>query len=163
MHADSLYPVTVATTAAYACPNVTARDKRVRLNIPPIAHMRAPFVAEGNFALESLLDELSYELAMDPIELRLRNYAAVHPQTGLPWSSKALRECYEAGAERFGWAQREPAVGAMRDGRWLVGYGMAGMTFIQNHANARRVRRSAATAPHTPAAAQPTSARAPAP
>jgi len=64
----------------------------------------------------------------------LRNYAAVHPQTGLPWSSKALRECYEAGAERFGWAQREPAVGAMRDGRWLVGYGMAGMTFIQNHA-----------------------------
>ena len=64
----------------------------------------------------------------------MRNYAAVHPQTGLPWSSKALRECYEAGAERFGWAQREPAVGAMRDGRWLVGYGMAGMTFIQNHA-----------------------------
>jgi CO/xanthine dehydrogenase Mo-binding subunit len=134
MHGDSLYPVTIATIAAYACPNVTARDKRVRLNIPPIAHMRAPALAEGNFALESLLDELSYELGMDPIELRLRNYAAVHPQTGRPWSSKALRECYQAGAERFGWAQRKPAVGAMRDGRWLVGYGMAGMTFIQNHA-----------------------------
>jgi xanthine dehydrogenase YagR molybdenum-binding subunit len=134
MHSDSLYPVTIGTTAAYACPNVTARDKRVRLNIPPIAHMRAPALAEGNFALESLLDELSYELEMDPIELRLRNYAEVHPQTGLPWSSKALRECYQAGAERFGWAQREQAVGSMRDGRWLVGYGMAGMTFIQNHA-----------------------------
>src|SRR5215831_10327710 len=134
MHGDSLYPVTIATIAAYACPNVTARDKRVRLNIPPIAHMRAPALAEGNFALESLLDELSYELAMDPIELRLRNYAAVHPQTGLPWSSKALRECYKTGAERFGWAQREPAVRTMRDGRWLVGYGMAGVTFIQNHA-----------------------------
>jgi xanthine dehydrogenase YagR molybdenum-binding subunit len=134
MHSDSLYPVTIATTAAYACPNVIARDKRVRLNIPPIAHMRAPALAEGNFALESLLDELSYELGMDPVELRLRNYAEVHPQTGLPWSSKALRECYQAGAERFGWARREPAVGAMRDGRWLVGYGMAGMTFIQNHA-----------------------------
>jgi hypothetical protein len=125
MHSDSPYPITAATTAAYACPNVTAHDKRVRLNIPPIAHMRAPALAEGNFALESLLDELSYQLGMDPIELRLRNYAAVHPQTGLPWSSKALRECYQAGAERFGWAQREPAVGAMRDGRWLVGYGMA--------------------------------------
>src|SRR5215510_8613751 len=137
MHSDSLYPVTVATTAAYACPNVAARDKRVRLNIPPIAHMRAPGLAEGNFAVESLLDELSYELGMDPIELRLRNYAAVHPQTALPWSSKALRQCYEAGAEWFGWAQREPAVGAMRDGRWLVGYGMAGMTFIQNHAKGR--------------------------
>jgi xanthine dehydrogenase YagR molybdenum-binding subunit len=133
MHSDSLYPVTIATTAAYACPNVTARDKRVRLNMPPIAHMRAPALAEGNFALESLLDELSYELGMDPIELRLRNHAADDPQTGLPWSSKALRECYEVGAERFGWAQREPAVGAMRDGRWLVGYGMAGMTFFQNH------------------------------
>ncbi|HEX6449457.1 MAG TPA: xanthine dehydrogenase family protein molybdopterin-binding subunit [Trebonia sp.] len=129
MSSDSPYPITLATTMAYDCPNVIARDKRVRLNIPPIAHMRAPFIAEGNFALESLLDELSYELRMDPIELRLRNYAAVHPQTGLPWSSKALRECYEVGAERFGWAQREPAVGAMRDGRWLVGYGMAGVTF----------------------------------
>lgn len=129
MGSDSPYLITTDTTAAYACPNVTARDKRVRLNIPPIAHMRAPGQAEGNFALESMLDELSYELGMDPIELRLRNYAAVHPQTGLAWSSKALRECYEAGAERFGWAQREPAVGAMRDGRWLVGYGMAGVTF----------------------------------
>jgi xanthine dehydrogenase YagR molybdenum-binding subunit len=66
---------------------------------------------------------------MDPIELRLRNYAEVHAQTGLAWSSKALRECYKVGAERFGWARRDPAVGAMRDGRWLVGYGMAGVTF----------------------------------
>src|SRR5262252_3269583 len=134
MSSDSLYPITIGTTAAYACPNLAARDKRVRLNIPPITHMRAPGIAEGNFAVESLLDELSYELAMDPIELRLRNYAAVHPQTGLPWSSRALRECYEVGAERFGWARRERAVGAMRDGRWLVGYGMAGVTFIQSHA-----------------------------
>jgi CO/xanthine dehydrogenase Mo-binding subunit len=129
MGSDSPYPVTFGTTAAYACPNVAARDKRVRLNIPPIAHMRAPGEAEGNFALESLLDELSYELGMDPVELRLRNYAEVHPQTGLPWSSKALRECYQVGAERFGWARREPAAGAMRDGRWLVGYGMAGVTY----------------------------------
>src|SRR5215467_13180557 len=148
MQSDSLYPVTVGTTAAYACPNVITRDKRVRLNIPPIAHMRAPALAEGNFALESLLDELSYELAMDPIELRLRNYAAVHPQTGLPWSSKALRECYKTGAERFGWAQREPAVGSMRDGRWLVGYGMAGVTFLnaQSKCQARATMRRDGTA-----------------
>jgi xanthine dehydrogenase YagR molybdenum-binding subunit len=139
MHSDSPYPITSDTASAYACPYVIARDKRVRLNIPPIAHMRAPGQAEGNFALESLLDELSYELGMDPIELRLRNYAAVHPQTGLPWSGKALRECYKVGAERFGWAQREPAVGAMRDGRWLVGYGMAGVTFnpLQGKCRAR--------------------------
>jgi CO/xanthine dehydrogenase Mo-binding subunit len=96
--------------------------------------MRAPGEAEGNFALESLLDELSYELGVDPIELRLRNYAEVHPPTGLPWSSKALRECYQVGADRFGWARRESAVGAMRDGRWLVGYGMAGVTFTHYQA-----------------------------
>jgi xanthine dehydrogenase YagR molybdenum-binding subunit len=144
MHSDSPYPITTGTTAAYDCPNVAARDRRVRLNIPPIAHMRAPGEAEGNFAIESLLDELSYELGMDPIDLRLRNYADVHPQTGLPWSSKALRECYQAGAERFGWAERHPAVGAMREGRWLVGYGMAGVSFShyqdksQAHATIRR-------------------------
>lgn len=134
---DPLYPLTMGTAAAYACPNVVARDRRVRLNIPPVAHMRAPGEAEGNFAVESLLDELSYELGMDPIELRLRNYAEVHPQTGLPWSTKALRDCYEVGGERFGWAQRDPAVGSMRDGRWLVGYGMAGVTFGHYQAKCR--------------------------
>ena len=91
--------------------------------------MRAPAVAEGNFALESALDELSYELRLDPIELRLRNYAEVEPNSGLPWSSKALRECYLVGAERFGWAKRTPEVGSIRDGHWLVGYGMAGVKY----------------------------------
>jgi CO/xanthine dehydrogenase Mo-binding subunit len=60
---DPHYPITSGTTAAYACQNVVTRDRRIRLNIPPIAHMRAPGEAEGNFALESLLDELSYEPA----------------------------------------------------------------------------------------------------
>jgi CO/xanthine dehydrogenase Mo-binding subunit len=129
MASDPPYPITMGTTAAYACPNVMARDRRLRLNIPRVAHMRAPGEAEGNFAIESMLDELSYELGIDPIELRLRNYAEVHPQTGLEWSSKALRECYRVGAERFGWSERDPGVGSMRDGRWLVGYGMAGVTF----------------------------------
>ena len=78
--------------------------------------MRAPGEAEGNFAIESMLDELSYELGIDPIELRLRNYAEVHPQSGLPFSSKALRECYRIGAERFGWTARNPRVGSMREG-----------------------------------------------
>src|SRR5258708_21574459 len=96
--------------------------------------MRAPGEAEGNFALESLLDELSYELGVDPIELRLRNYAEVHPPTGLPWSSKALRECYQVGADRFCCARREPAVGAMRDRPWLGGYGVAGVTFTHYQA-----------------------------
>jgi CO/xanthine dehydrogenase Mo-binding subunit len=129
MGTNLLYPIPMGTVAAYACPNVSARDKRVQLNILPVAHMRAPGEAEGNFAVESMLDELSYSLAIDPIDLRLRNYAEVHPQTGNEWSSKALGQCYEVGAERFGWSQRNPEVGSMRDGRWLVGYGMAGVTY----------------------------------
>ncbi len=71
------------------------------------------------------LDELAYELGTDPLELRLRNYADVHPHTGRPWTTKALRDCYEKGAERFGWALRTPGPRSMRDGRMLIGYGMA--------------------------------------
>jgi xanthine dehydrogenase YagR molybdenum-binding subunit len=96
--------------------------------------MRGPGTTEGNFAVESALDELSYTLRIDPIELRLRNYAEVHPGSGRPWSSKALRECYHVGAERFGWARRTPGTGSMRDGNWLVGYGMAGVTFTSGQA-----------------------------
>jgi CO/xanthine dehydrogenase Mo-binding subunit len=84
--------------------------------------------------VESSLDELSYTLGIDPIELRLRNYTEVDPESGLPWSSKALRECYHVGAERFGWARRTPEIGSMRDGNRLVGYGMAGVTFTSGQA-----------------------------
>lgn len=132
MGTDLLYPVPSGSASAYDCANVSARDQRVKLTIPPVAHMRAPGEAEGNYALESLLDELATELGIDPVELRLRNHADVHPQTGIPWSSKALRQCYDVGAQRFGWWDRNPAVGSMRDGRWLVGYGMAGVSYGHN-------------------------------
>ena len=127
-------PVTQVTGNAYACPNVATRDRRVRLHIPSPHWMRAPGTTQGNFAAESALDELSYALGIDPIELRLRNHADIHPGSGRPWSSKALRECYHAGAERFGWARRTPETGSMRDGNWLVGYGMAGVTFTSGQA-----------------------------
>jgi CO/xanthine dehydrogenase Mo-binding subunit len=122
-------PTSLETGAAYACPNVATHDRLVRVNIPVPAWLRGPGTTEGNFALESALDELSYTLRIDPIELRFRNYAEVHPASGLPWSSNALRECYRAGAERFGWTKRTPEIGSMREGNWLVGYGMAGVTF----------------------------------
>jgi len=127
-------PVTQVTGNAYSCPNVATHDRRARLNIPSPYWMRAPGTTQGNFALESALDELSYAVGIDPIELRLRNYAEVHPGSGLPWSSKALRECYRVGAERFGWAGRPPEIGSMRDGNWLVGHGMAGATMTSGQA-----------------------------
>jgi xanthine dehydrogenase YagR molybdenum-binding subunit len=129
MEDDNIEPVTMVTGAAYACPDVATHDRQVRLNIPSPGAMRAPGTAQGSFALESALDELSYKLSIDPVELRLRNYADVEPRSGLPWSSKALRECYRVGAERFGWSERNPEIGSMREGNWLVGYGMAGVTY----------------------------------
>jgi CO/xanthine dehydrogenase Mo-binding subunit len=129
-----LEPVTQVTSNAYSCPNVATHERRARLHIPTPYWMRAPGRAQGHFAVESALDELSYGLGIDPIELRLRNYAEVHPESGLPWSSKALRECYVAGAERFGWARRTPEIRSMRDENWLIGYGMAGVTFTSGQA-----------------------------
>ena len=129
MEDDTIQVVSRTTASAYACPNVSTRDRRRRLNIPPTGWMRAPSETPGNFALESGIDELSYRLGIDPVELRLRNYAEVHPASGLPWSSKALRECYEVGADRFGWFQRDPEVASMRDGHWRIGYGVAGVSY----------------------------------
>ena len=71
--------------------------------------------------LRPAMDELAVAAALDPIELRLRNYAEIDESTGHPWSSKSLRECYARGAERFGWSRRDPRPGSMRDGRWLIG------------------------------------------
>jgi xanthine dehydrogenase YagR molybdenum-binding subunit len=127
---NNFEPIASGSAYAYACPNVATQDMQRRLNIPVPGSMRAPGDAQGNFALESAIDELSYSLGMDPLQLRLRNYADDHPQLGLPWSSKALHACYEQGAERFGWATRTHEPGSMRDGDWLVGYGMAGVSFF---------------------------------
>ncbi|WP_180685449.1 xanthine dehydrogenase family protein molybdopterin-binding subunit [Streptomyces gossypiisoli] len=129
MEDDDYEPVSACSAVSYACPNVRTRDRQVRLNIPCPGSMRAPAEGQGNFALESAIDELAHELGIDPLELRLRNYAEEHPMLGLPWSSKALRECYLQGAERFGWSRRDPRPGSMRDGRWLIGYGLAGVSY----------------------------------
>jgi xanthine dehydrogenase YagR molybdenum-binding subunit len=126
---SNIEPITLSTPSTYACPNVATHDTHVLLNIPAPCAMRGPGAVEGNFAIETALDELSHQLQIDPIELRLLNYAEVHPQSGLPWSSKALRECFRVGAERFGWAKRDPRIGSMRCGRTVIGYGMAGVTY----------------------------------
>jgi xanthine dehydrogenase YagR molybdenum-binding subunit len=113
----------------YACPNVSTHYRLAALNVNTPASMRGPGEASGVCALECAMDELAVALGMDPIELRLRNYAAVDPQDQRPWSSKVLKECYRQGAQRFGWARRNPKVRSMHDGRLLVGYGMATATW----------------------------------
>ncbi|HZB92675.1 MAG TPA: molybdopterin cofactor-binding domain-containing protein, partial [Stellaceae bacterium] len=100
--------------------------------------------APGSLALESAIDEAAAACGMDPLEFRLRNYAEVEPMSGKPFSSKALRQCYAAGAERFGWAGRPQAPQQMRDERgFLVGWGVGTATFpaLMFAAEARAVLR----------------------
>jgi xanthine dehydrogenase YagR molybdenum-binding subunit len=75
------------------------------------------------------MDELAVALKLDPVELRLRNHADHDPESELPWSSKSLRACYQQGAERFGWSRRNSQPRSMRDGHWLIGYGIASATW----------------------------------
>ena len=111
--------------ATYACDDRLTRYKLVRMNVNTPCPMRGPGWATGLVAQEMAMDELAEKLGMDPIALRLRNYAERDPMKDLPWSSKALRECYAQGAERFGWSTRAFKPGVTRDGRDLVGFGMA--------------------------------------
>ncbi|MDQ2731644.1 MAG: xanthine dehydrogenase family protein molybdopterin-binding subunit [Armatimonadota bacterium] len=124
------------TREIYACPNVETSLRLVRLDAGTPTYMRGPGESTGSFALESALDELSYRLGIDPFELRLRNYSENDPETGRPWSSKSLRECYAQGAEQFGWARRNPKPRSMTEGGRLVGWGMATASYPTHRSEA---------------------------
>lgn len=109
----------------YDCANASYDHRLVKLDLPTSCDMRAPSAVTGVFALESAMDELAVALALDPLELRLRCYSERDQNSGLPYSSKRLRECYRQGAEAFGWNRRTPAPRSMREGSELVGWGMA--------------------------------------
>jgi len=119
----------IGTRSIYACPNIETSHRLLRLHRSEPTPMRAPLEGIGLAALEVAMDELACELGMDPLELRLRNYAEVDPADGKPFSSKKLRECYVEGARRFGWDRRTHAPRSMRDGNDLVGWGMATALF----------------------------------
>ncbi|RAR49309.1 xanthine dehydrogenase molybdenum binding subunit apoprotein [Paraburkholderia unamae] len=129
------------TGRLYRAPNVQLGYKLARLDVYTPLDMRAPGAAQGLFALESAMDELAVALEMDPLELRIRNYADDDASKQLPYSSKALLDCYAQGAERFGWGARIATPRSMRDGHELVGYGMAtGMwEAMQTEASVRAV------------------------
>lgn len=130
-----------ATRFLHACPNVQTKYRLAKLDVSAPTFMRAPGEAQGVYALESALDELSYELGIDPLQLRQINYAERDPESSLPWSEKALRECYQKGAEAFGWSQRTPQPRSMSENGILIGYGMATGTYpmlrMQSAAKAR--------------------------
>ncbi|WP_410641750.1 xanthine dehydrogenase family protein molybdopterin-binding subunit [Amycolatopsis sp. lyj-346] len=128
-------PASETAGVLYRTPNLAIDERLVPLDTPATWAMRAPNEAPGMFALETAMDELAVALGMDPVELRLRNYATTVPGTGRTWTSKRLDECYRVGAERFGWGRRSTVPGSRIDGEWLVGTGMATAIYPANRSD----------------------------
>jgi len=116
------------TRTLYAGPNRLTRHRLAPLDIPVASSMRAPGESVGLMALECAMDELAEKLDLDPIELRMRNEPTEDPEKHIPYSSRHLIACMQEGARRFGWDKRNAKPGQVRDGRWLVGMGMAAAT-----------------------------------
>ena len=115
----------VLSKVLYPAPNFEMTHRVARNNVSPPTYMRAPGKTPGAFGLECVLDEMAHELGLDPLELRRQNYTEIDPESGLPFSSKQLLKCYERGAALIGWSARAMQPRLKRDGRYLVGYGMA--------------------------------------
>jgi len=141
---DFFEPASDVSHTLYASPAIATTYDAVRLDTGTPLFMRAPGEATGSVALESAIDEMAQACGMDPLAFRLKNYAETEPMTGKPFSSKALRECYRQGAERFGWSTRPLSPREMRDNDGLlVGWGMGTATFpaLMFQAEARAVVR----------------------
>ncbi|MBE3001560.1 xanthine dehydrogenase family protein molybdopterin-binding subunit [Nocardiopsis sp. HNM0947] len=119
----------VCTRMMYAAPHRRTTHRLAALDVPIPFWMRAPGETPGMFALESALDELACELAMDPIVLRERNEPDLDPETGAPWSDRRLVQCLHEGARRFGWAGRDGRARSRREGEWWVGTGVASAVY----------------------------------
>jgi xanthine dehydrogenase YagR molybdenum-binding subunit len=122
-------PFITGTMGMYQAGSVKLQARAADLDMLSNTFMRAPGEAVGSFALESAVDELACEMGLDPIELRLRNEPSADPVSGKPFSSRHLAQAYQAGAERFGWSQRDATPGTRREGEWLVGLGTAATSF----------------------------------
>jgi xanthine dehydrogenase YagR molybdenum-binding subunit len=109
----------------YRCPNSELAQRLVKLDVNTPCDMRGPGGTEGVWAIECAMDELAYAANVDPLELRLVNYSDLDQIADKPYSSKELRECYRQAAEKFGWSKRSREPRSMREGRELVGWGMA--------------------------------------
>lgn len=118
-----------ASRSLYACDNVHTTYKIYPLDLSLPTWMRGPGETTGAYALESAMDELAYALNMDPIELRLINYAETDLEDNKPYSSKYLKECYELGKQRIKWDDRNRQPRSMKEGDWLIGYGMGSGIF----------------------------------
>jgi xanthine dehydrogenase YagR molybdenum-binding subunit len=134
----------VPTRTMYATPNCATSHRLARLDVPTPTWMRAPGETPGMYALECAMDELAVAARIDPVELRIRNEPDVEPESGVPFSSRHLVDCLREGAERFGWSGRDPKPGIRREGRWLVGTGVASSTYPARRRPSQAVARAEA-------------------
>ena len=134
----------VPTRTMYAAPNRHTSHRLARLDVPTPSWMRAPGETPGMYALECAMDELAIAAGIDPVELRIRNEPEVEPESGVPFSSRHLVACLREGAERFGWAGRDPTPGTRRDGRWLIGTGVASSTYPARRRPSQAIARAEA-------------------
>ncbi|MEK1887776.1 MAG: xanthine dehydrogenase family protein molybdopterin-binding subunit [Phyllobacterium sp.] len=122
-------PLGSVTSIMYATPNFSSRQNIVRVNTVKPGALRAPGENPSAFGIECAIDELAYEIGIDPLDIRLLNYAEEDPHSKKPWSTRRLREAYAAGADAFGWSKRHPKPRSMREGNALIGYGVAAGTY----------------------------------
>jgi xanthine dehydrogenase YagR molybdenum-binding subunit len=124
-HSEYIEPTAAATRSLYAAPHRLTSHRLTPLDLPRGEDVRAPGEAPGLLVVESAMDELADALRMDPVELRIRNEPTVDPERGVPYSDRHLVDCLREGARRFGWEHRPATPASVREGQWLVGYGMA--------------------------------------
>jgi len=141
--AEFIEPSALISQVLYPPADFAISHELVRLNTATPTFMRAPGESTGSFALESAMDELAVALAMDPVELRLRNDVTTDAH-GLPFSSRSLRACLTQAADRFDWKRRTPQPRSMRAGDQLVGLGMAAATYPAHRSAASALVRVAA-------------------
>lgn len=138
---DFLEPSAFQTRYLYDSKANQTSHRLVEMNLGVPTFQRAPGEATGTAAFESAMDELAFALKMDPLELRLKNYAEKDVEKDKPWTSKHLREAYQQAAERFGWSKRNATPGGMREGSKRIGYGMATAIYGANRSASQAVVR----------------------
>lgn len=122
-------PLGAVTSIMYDVPNFSSRQNIVPVHTVLPGALRAPGENPSAWGLESAIDELAYAVGIDPVEIRLLNYAEQDPHAKIPWSTRQLREAFTLGGEAFGWSKRSPQPRSMRDGNALIGWGVAAGTY----------------------------------
>src|SRR3989440_5540593 len=119
-----------ATPFQYSVPNLRVTFGRAKRNVGAAADMRGPGAVPGLYATESAMNEMADQLKIDPVKFRVLNEPKIDESLGVPFSSRHLLECFELGAQKFGWSRRTPEIGSMKRDGLILGWGMASCSWI---------------------------------